>query len=848
MAVKRTRQQVNFLEIISKVSHIVDENKSVGETISQVIETLEVFEDLPNPTYFRIIYDGEEYATQNFEKTKYCRERSFKTFDGKIGHIHLCNKKKYSTSSGKERNEQFYFLNTMMSVLLRFINSTGDNGNRIQKKKKAEKGIYESISSEFLQKFLNKHTFSRDVFHDLMPFKVKEILLISSLYDAYAIEREGRFSEHMLGQYGQMNLTSLPRITGVSSLTQALDILNQKHFDLIIYMVGVDKRMPISVSEKIKDKYPFIPIFLLLNNNSDVGYFVELQGKLPYIDQLFAWNGDPNIFFTMIKYLEDQVNVANDTRVGDVRVILLVEDSPVYYSRYISFLYRVLLNQTKRIIEDVSADELYKVLRLRARPKILLASNFDEAVSILQRYKKYMLCLITDVKFFREGKMDENAGIELLDYVRKDLKNLPTILQSSDDSYAIVADKFNSLFIHKHSSTLYQDFKGFITNYLGFGDFVFKDKYGTEIAVASNMKTFENHLRHIPEESLVYHGSRDHFSMWLMARGEIRAASIINPKKVTDFKNPDDLRQSLLELIKEHRNEQETGNIIPYNYEHEITERNIYTLAEGSLGGKGRGLSFINALIDNYDFKRILPDINIRSPKTFIIGIQEFESFIQRNKLERLIFEETDFEKIQKAFLSGFLSPELRAKLSQILKIIKKPIAIRSSGMFEDSLTQPFAGIFDTYLMPNNHPDHHERLKQVGDAIKLVFASAYSSTAKGYVRAINYKIEDEKMAVVLQEVVGNQFGNLFYPHISGVGQSYNFYPYSHMKPEEGYGIAGVGLGKYVVEGNLAYRFSPKYPSLEINSPKDQFRNSQVKFYAVNLDKSVPDLMQGNQPD
>lgn len=844
MVVKQSGQHVNLLEIISKVSHIVEERKSVGETLSQIVEALEVFEDLPNPAYFRIVFDNAEYATRGFARTAFCKERSFKTFDGRIGHIHLCNKKKYAHENGKEKNEQFYFLNALVSIVLRFLNNNNGAGKGQAEEQSPERGIYESISSEFLQKFLNKHTYSRDVFHDLMPFKVREILLISSLYDAYAIEREGRFSEHMLGQYGQMNLTSLPRITGVSSLSQALDILNRKHFDLIIYMVGVDKRMPIKVSEKIKETFPYIPIFLLLNNNNDVAYFMELQGKLPFINQIFAWNGDPNIFFTMIKYLEDQVNVSNDTQIGEVRVILVVEDSPVYYSRYLSFLYRVVLEQTKRIIEDVSADELYKVLRLRARPKILLASSFDEAVSVIQRFKKYMLCLITDVKFFKGGIMDEDAGIKLLDYVNRDLANLPTILQSSDDSYARVAEKYNSLFIHKHSMTLYQDLKHFITNYLGFGDFVFKDKQGKQIAVAHNMKSFENHLRQIPEESLIYHGSKDHFSMWLMARGEIRAASVINPKKVSDYRNTEELRSALLELIKEYRNEQETGNIIPFNYEQEVTEKNIYTLAEGSMGGKGRGLSFINALIDNYDFKRILPSINIRSPKTFIIGIQEFESFIQRNKLEHLIYEEAGYEKVQKAFLAGVLSPELRSKLSHILKLISKPIAIRSSGMFEDSLTQPFAGIFDTYLMPNSHPDHAERLKQVGDAIKLVFASAYSATAKGYVRAINYKIEDEKMAVVIQEVVGNQYENLFYPHVSGVAQSYNYYPFSHMKPEEGFGIAGVGLGKYVVEGNRAYRFSPKYPSLEINSPLDQFRNSQVKFYAVNLDNKIPDLLKG----
>lgn len=845
MAEAKAQQYLNLLEIISKVNQIVEQNKGIDETLLQIIETLKVFEDTPAPTSTRIIYDGKEYKSKGFKLTGNCRERSFKTHGGKIGHIHLCAKKKVSPDSENVQTEQFYFLNSLVSILLRYLNDFEDT-TRFQRLHKAESGDdYQSaITSEFLQKFLNKHTYNRDIFHDLMPFKVKEILLISSLYDAYAIEREGRFSEHMLGQYGQLNLTSFPRITGASSLAQAFEQLKTKHFDLIIYMVGVDKKMPITISEKIKDKYPYIPIFLLLNNSTDVGYYMKLQGQLPFIDQLFAWNGDVNIFFTMIKYLEDEVNVENDTKLGEVRVILVVEDSPVYYSRYLSFLYRVVMDQTKRIIEDVSSDELYKVLRLRARPKILHASNFDQAIAIINKYHKFMLCLITDVKFERGGVMNENAGIELLEYVHKDLKNLPTILQSSDDSYAKIADNYNSSFIHKHSETLYHDFQQFITNYLGFGDFVFKDKSGNEIATASNMKSFERYLKTIPEESLIYHASRDHFSMWLLARGEIRAASIINLKKVADFKDARELRVTVLDLIKENRNEQETGNVIPFSYEHEFSDRNIYTLAEGSMGGKGRGLSFINSLIDNYDFKRYLPDINIKLPRTFIIGIQEFESFINNNGLSQLIVEERNYEKIRNAFVRGKLSSELIPKLSHLLGLIKKPIAIRSSGMFEDSLTQPFAGIFDTYLLPNNHPDHDERLRQVEDAIKLVFASAYSETAKGYVKAINYNIEDEKMAIVIQEVVGNQFDQLFYPHISGVAQSYNFYPFAHMKPEEGFGLTAIGLGKYVVEGNRAYRFSPKYPGTEINSPKDQFRNSQVKFYAVDLNNKKPDLLDG----
>lgn len=842
MSVTETNKKLNLLEVISNVNQIVDQFNSIDKTLSQIVDLLQVIEYAPNPGYFRIIFDSKEYTTEHFIETKYFNERSFKTKTGKIGHLQYFTKVNTPEKESEIKSEQFYFLNSMVSILLRFINQAEENQPKIVLPDEAKKqGI---ISSEFLQKFLNKYTYNRDIFHDLMPFKVKEILLISSLYDAYAIEREGRFSEHMLGQYGQLNLTSFPRITGASSLNQALRMLSERHFDLIVYMVGVDKKMPIVISDKIKKDYPGLPIFLLLNNNSDVGYYLKLQGQLPQIDELFAWNGDPNIFFTMIKFLEDEVNAENDTKLGEVRIILVVEDSPVFYSRYLSFLYSVVLDQTKRIIDDVATDELYKVLRLRARPKILLATNFDDAVSIINKYKKFMLCLITDVKFKRAGVMDEDAGIKLLDYVNKNFKNLPTILQSSDNSYAKIAENYHSSFISKQSETLYQDFQYFITNFLGFGDFVFKDSKGKQIAVASNMKSFENHLKIIPEDSLIYHASRDHFSMWLLARGEIKAASIINPKKVSDFKDAIELRTVLLDLIKEYRNEQETGNIIPFDYQKEFSEHNIYTLTEGSLGGKGRGLSFINALIDNYDFSRYVPDIRIRSPKTFIVGTQEFDSFIKNNGLGTIIFEEQNFNKIRRAFLRGRLSDDLLSKLKFLLEIIRKPIAIRSSGMFEDSLTQPFAGIFDTYLLPNNHVDKKERLKIVTDAIKLVFASAYSSTAKGYVKAINYKIEDEKMAVVIQEVVGNQFDKLYYPHISGVAQSYNFYPFAHMKPEEGYGLAAVGLGRYVVEGNRAYRFSPRYPGTEINSPLNQFKNSQLRFYSIDMDRISPNLLEG----
>ena len=836
---------LNLLEIISKINEIIKQNRDIDSTFTEIAEAANYYKTDNQAIYLRFIYNGNEYKTPGFKQTSFCRESFFETNNGNKGYAQVCR----SRPAGNDKNvieDQKYFLNSIIGVIKRYLNSM-DKAEMIPEENGMisvsdnSQGI---LSSAFLQKFLNKNTYSRDIYHDLMPFKVKEILLISSLYDAYSIEREGRFTEHMLGQYGQLNLTSFPRITGASTISQAFSLLKQKHFDLIIYMVGVDKQTPLIVSKQIKQKYPYIPIYLLLNNNSDVGYFTKKIHKFQFIDRVFAWNGDSNIFFSMIKLLEDKINVENDTNIAQVRVLLLVEDSPVYFSRYLSFLYKVLMEQTKQIIEDVSADELYKVLRMRARPKILLASTYEDATNIIDKYKDCILCLITDVKYEKDGVNDENAGIKLLKYTRKVLKNLPTIIQSSDISFKEVAKANNSLFIYKNSETLYEEFQDFITNYLGFGDFVFKSSKGEAIARASNIREFEKQLKKIPDDSLLFHAKRDHFSMWLMARGEIRAARAINPKKVTDFENVWELRTVLLDMIKEHRNEREKGNIIPFREGVDVSEDNIFTLADGSLGGKGRGLAFINALIHNYEFNQHIPDIRIRTPKTFIIGTYEFESFIKNNKLLKLAIEEEDYDKVKKVFLEKKLSEETIEKIDLLLDILEKPVAIRSSGLYEDSLTQPFAGVFETYLLPNNHPDKKVRLHQICDAIKMVYASAYSNMAKGYVKAVNYKIEDEKMAVIIQEVVGNRYDNLYYPHISGVAQSYNFYPFAHMKPEEGFAVASVGLGKYVVEGNKAYRFSPKYPAIEINSPKDQFRNSQVKFYGVDLSKKNINLFEG----
>ena len=848
---KENIERLKELAAINQTTAILKAGKPINESLQQICLILPRAYQYPEFTTVRITYGDEQCTSPGFKKTKWIQIQDFESVDGQKGNIEVVYLKKFPDfDEGPFLEEERHLILNISNLIVGYINSV--KAKQLLTKsdhvpqKEVESSLKTPISSrKLLQKFLNKSNVNRDIYHDLMPFKVKEILLIANLYDAYSIEKEGNFSEHVLGEYHQLNLTSVPRITGVSSSEEAFEQLNSKHFDLIILMVGVDKSTPHNITNKIKKSFPYIPIFLLLNNNSDIEFYERITKKSPDIDRTFVWNGDSRIFFSMIKLVEDMINVENDTQVGMVRIILLVEDSPIYYSRYLPLLYQIVMEQTKRIIDDVSTDELFKVLRMRARPKILLASTYEGATEIIKKFQDNLLCLITDVSYQKNGEENPNAGFELTNFVKSRISNLPIIIQSSDQSNAKKAHELKSTFINKNSESLLLDFQSFITYYLGFGSFIYRDKKGVQIGIAHSLKEFENQLRTIPDETLMYHGKRDHFSLWLMARGEIQAAKVLRPHRATDFKNPEHLREVLIDVLQKFRNEKNSGKIIPYDENAILDESNIVSLSNGSLGGKGRGLAFINSLIYNYNFTKHVADINIRSPKTSVIGTNEFERFIEKNNLREILISGIDYESIKILFIKGNLSETLTKRLKTILRKITNPIAIRSSGLFEDSLMQPFAGIFDTFLLPNNHPDINVRLEQTLNAIKLVYASIYSPVARSYIEAVNYKIEEEKMAIILQEVVGNTYGNYYYPHISGVAQSYNYYPFGHMKPEEGFALAAVGLGKYVVEGGKAYRFSPKYPHTEINSPKDQFKNSQLKFYAVDLGKKDLNLLEGD---
>ena len=850
--IAENRERTKELATINRTTGIISEGKSIEETLSKICSILPPGWQYPQYTVARIRYAGKEFRTPDFEITQWSQKERFETIDNKVGTIEVYYTKKFVTlDEGPFLKEERDLIKNLAEMTAGYINSLKakelysfkEQSQPIPRETKGSKNI---TNRQLLRRFLNKSNYNRDIYHDLMPFKVKEILLFANLYDAFTIEREGRFSEHVLGEYHQLNLTSMPRITGISSEEELEHEMSIKHFDLVIFMVGLDVKTPVAVARKIKKVYPYIPIHALLNNNSSIGLIEKQLGQESIIDKIFSWNGESNVFFSMIKHVEDKINVENDTQVGLVRVILLVEDSPKYYSRYLPILYKILMEQTRRIIEDVSTDELYKVLRMRARPKILHATTYEEALRIYEKYKEYMLCLITDVKFDKDGEKHENAGFELVEQIRGMTPTLPIVVQSSNPENSNHAYKYRASFINKSSESLEQDLRSFINYHLGFGNFIYRNKEGKQIATAKSLKEFEQRLRTIPDDSLIYHGKKNHFSLWLMARGEIQAARILSPHKVNDFESAEEIRSYMLDVISKFRNEQNKGKIIPFEESAILDPSNILRLADGALGGKGRGLAFINTLINNFDFSKQLPDINISFPKTSVIGTEEFEYFMNRNNLYELVIEETDYDYIKDLFLQSRLTDRLIKRLKAILRKINKPLAVRSSGLFEDSLMQPFAGVFDTYILPNNHKSPKERLKQLTDAIKLVYASAYSKVARGYIQAIDYKLEEEKMAVVIQEVVGGQYDSYYYPHISGVAQSYNYYPVAHMKPEEGFVVAAIGLGKHVVEGEKAYRFSPKYPDTEITTTKDLFKNSQTNLWAVDLAKTDVNLREGDE--
>jgi len=684
-----------------------------------------------------------------------------------------------------------------------------------------------------LNYYYSKFKYGEENFHNLMQHRIENILLISNFFDAYVLEQDGRLSEQIYGDYKQLHLSTAPKITTVPFTENINSKLEEGHYDLVIIMMRIGEISPFELCENIKNQFPQMPVILLLNKQSYVELVYRNQNKLKNFDEVFLWNGDSMLFMAMIKLIEDKLNVEHDTKFGNVRVTLLIESAINYYSLFLPVFYSEAMSLTQELIQSELSDT-NKRLRMRARPKVLMAHNYEDAIELYRKYKEYIICVISNVNLQVNNIYDELGGVKLLREIRQNNPDLPIMIQSADKYNKIHAKKLNAEFLDKNSSQLLHRIRRFIKNNLGFGDFVFRNLQEEEIGRAKNIYQFEQMLKEVPDESLLYHAARNHFSAWLAAHGELKIADSIRHIVTADFLSVQHLREFLLQTIKKVRQKQYQGKVIHFTPAILTEEDKIIQLTEGSMGGKGRGLAFLNSLLTAMDIDDEFDNISIKLPRTAIIGTHEFDIFLEQNKLQSKELIKHSDKEINQIFSEAKLSDELKNKLKIMLEKIDYPLAIRSSGLLEDSQSQPFAGIYNTYMLPNNRTIE-SNLEQLCTAIKLVLASPFKKDARQYIESINYKLDEEKMAVVIQEIAGHKSKDgLFYPHLSGVAQSYNFYPSSRMTHKDGIAAIAVGLGKGIVEGERAFRYCPKHPKIDLLKPEDIVENNQRKFYALDL--------------
>lgn len=685
--------------------------------------------------------------------------------------------------------------------------------------------------------YYNKFKFGNDIFGKLMKFRVKRVLLVSTFYDAYIFERDALINEQVFGEYQDLNLSAPPVIEAVPTGEEALKRLEEKKYDLVITTVHSGTVSSVGLLNRIKALHSEIPVFLLMTACSDLKLIDEQREEnTPEFDEVFVWNGDAKLFLAMIKMAEDSKNIDYDTHKGLVRVILVVEDSVSFYSLFLPLLYEETMKQTQHLIVE-ELNERDRHLRMRARPKVILAKTYEEAEKYFDQYADDIVAVFSDTCFPHKGVENPSAGIELLGSFRERGSDVAFVLLSSNVDNYQRAQEANLAFLYKKSHYFLHRLRDFVVDNLGFGDFIFRDQQGGEIDRASYLAEFEEKLNNIPEESITYHASNNHFSTWLMARGEIEMAKHLRNLHEDDFESIHAMRQYLIDSILAVQRKRNRGEIVRFHKYSKPDEGEITRLAEGSLGGKGRGLAFLNSLFATMDSEDLFDGLNVMLPRTAVIGVSEYDRFIEYNNIENRVDRSLPDDEIDRIFKEAHLSDKLYQKLKRLLERIDYPLAVRSSSLLEDSYAQPFAGIYRTYMVPNNSQDMKDRLNQLCDAIKLIYSSVYSRSTGEYLDHIGHNIEEEKMAVVIQEIVGSRNDNYYYPHISGMAQSYNFYPVDRQKHSDGIVSLAIGLGKMVVEGGSVYRFCPEYPKVSIVSQQDLIQSSQKEFYALDMTSS-----------
>lgn len=679
--------------------------------------------------------------------------------------------------------------------------------------------------------------FSQTDYSFLMQKKIRKVLLICSSYDAFTLEEDGRLETELTAEYLDLNLSTPPVIERASSAREALERLgSDPDIDLIITMLNVGEIDAFSFAKLVKQDHPDIPVVLLSHFSREISLRLEKE-DLSGVDYVFCWMGNASLILTIIKLIEDRMNAEDDILEGGVQAILLVEDSIKYYSTYLPELYQLVLKQSHEFVKE-DLNEQRQMLHKRARPKILLARTYTEALELYSRFHNNFLGIISDVSFKKDKRSGEpfEGGIALCRLIREKDPLLPFLLQSSHEENRAKARELGVGFIHKYAKTLLLELSDYITREFNFGDFVFQDpKTGEEVARAGNLEEMQEALALVPDDVLLYHSSQNHISKWMYARGLFGLGEVFRDVRNSHFPDAEGLRQFITKAIGDYRSRMGQGVVArfdPKTYNDYIW---FARMGEGSLGGKARGLAFINSMLRKYRLFDKYEGVRISIPRTVVIATDYFTDFIMENGLQYVINSDTDDKELLSEFIGARLPVPLIEELKAYIKHVKGPLAVRSSSKLEDSYYQPFAGVYSTYMIPRTE-NEDQMLRLLSKAIKSVYASVFFSASRSYLLATSNVLSEERMAVVLQEVCGTEDRGYFFPTLSGVARSLNHYPLEGEKPEDGVANVAFGLGKLVMDGGATLRFSPKYPkkALQLSTPQLALRDTQREMYALDL--------------
>lgn len=682
---------------------------------------------------------------------------------------------------------------------------------------------------------LQKYDFMDTSFDLLMQKRIHRVLIICSNYDNYMLEEDGRIDEQIFNEYVSLNLRYPPSFVQTDNADDAFRILEDGNIDLVISMPSLRGTDVFALAKRIKAKHEKIPIVVLTYFSREVS--LRLEGEdLSAIDYVFCWLGDASLILAIIKLIEDKMNADYDIENIGVQAIILVENSIRYISSYLPNIYRIVLIQSLEFQRE-ALNEHQRMLKMRGRPKILLASNFNDAVDLYKKYKYNVLGVISDISYKRDGMPDENAGIELCKYVMADDDNVPFLLQSSSSVHKKMAEELGAGFVNKYSKSLSLELRNFIIQNLAFGPFIFKNPDTMEpIAIATDLQSLQQKILTIPDKTLEYHATRNHFSKWLNARALFPVAQMFKYIRKEDFQTMDEMRRFLYVAISSFRLGKGRGVIAKFD-KSSYDEYTVFSrIGDASIGGKARGLAFINRIIKTYKLFNKFPDVLITIPRTVVLSTDIFDEFMDHNNLYPVALSDLSDDEILNRFLNAELPGRVYQDFYAFLAVsINHPIAVRSSSKLEDSHYQPFAGIYSTYMIPR-HPDNKQMVKMLSDAIREVYASVFYRGSKAYMTATANVIDEEKMGIILQEVCGNRHGNIFYPTFSGVAQSINYYPIGSETAEDGIANIAFGLGKLIVEGGVSLRFSPKHSRkiLQLSTVENALRNTQKEFRALDL--------------